>query len=342
VWSSGDNANGELGNGTYASSNVPVQGSGLSGITAVASGVYSSLALRSDGSMWAWGLNEYGELGNGTYNNTNDNPAQVLGLSDVIAIAGGAYHYLAVRSDGSAWAWGENTFGGLGIGTTQDYVNNVPAQVLGLSGVTAVAGGGHHSLALKSDGSVWAWGWNVRGQLGNGTGNDSDVPVQVPGLSGVTAIAAGSEHSLAVRSDGSVWAWGLNEDGQLGNGTTIDSSIPVQVSGLSGVTAIAAGWEDSLAVRSDGTAWAWGDNTYGELGNGTSINSSIPVRVSGLSGVTAVASNCVSLTATAGGAAHSLAVTSDGSVWGWGYNGYGELGDGTNTTSNVPVLSLLP
>jgi Regulator of chromosome condensation (RCC1) repeat/Carboxypeptidase regulatory-like domain len=137
------------------------------------------------------------------------------------------------------------------------------------------------TVFLKGDGTVWAWGSNSNGQLGNGTTTDSSTPVQVSGLSGVTAVAAGSAHAIALKGDGTVWAWGSNSNGQLGNGTTTDSSTPVQVSGLSGVTAVAAGSAYTIALKGDGTVWAWGSNSNGQLGNGTTDSLS-PVPVPGL------------------------------------------------------------
>ncbi|MBF0487187.1 MAG: hypothetical protein HQK98_03415, partial [Nitrospirae bacterium] len=157
--------------------------------------------------------------------------------------------------------------------------SNTPVQVSGLTGVTAVAGGFEHTIALTGDGTVWAWGYNGYGQLGDGTNTNSNTPVQVSGLTGVTAVAGGAVHSVALRSDGTVWAWGLNQYGQLGNGTNTNSNTPVQVSGLTGVTAVAAGFEHSVALKSDGTVWAWGYNGYGQLGNGTNTNSNTPVQV---------------------------------------------------------------
>jgi alpha-tubulin suppressor-like RCC1 family protein len=166
--------------------------------------------------------------------------------------------------------------------------------------------------------------------LGNGTYADSDTPVQVSGLSDVTAIAGPGQSSLALKKDGTVWAWGDNEYGQLGNGTYTDSDTPVQVSGLSGMTAI--GPPDarySLALKSDGTVWAWGDNTYGDLGNGTYTTSNMPVQVSDLSGVTS---------SFGGGVYHSVALKGDGTVWTWGDNSFGQLGNGTYTGSEATTV----
>ena len=163
-----------------------------------------------------------------------------------------------------------------------------PVQVSGLNGVIAITARLHHSLALRSDGTVWAWGDNAYGQLGDGTTRNRSMPVQVSGLSGVIAVSAGGSRSLALRSDGTVWAWGYNSSGQLGDGTTTHRSMPVQVSGLSGVIAFAAGGEHSLALSSDGSVWAWGNNSSGQLIDGTTTQRSTPAR-SGLSPAVGIA-----------------------------------------------------
>jgi RHS repeat-associated protein len=192
---------------------------------------------------------------------------------------------------------------------------------------SSVAGGWYHSLAVKSDGSVSAMGYNGLGQLGNGTVTSSSTTVPVSGLSGVTAVAGGAYNSVALRSDGTVWTWGWNAVGQLGNGTTADSSVPVPVKDLTGVVAIAAGGSHNLALRNDGTVWAWGINDNGQLGDGTVSMRTVPVLVAGLSGVVGIS----------GGYSHSVAVKADGTVWSWGYNGFGQLGDNTTTERHSPV-----
>jgi uncharacterized repeat protein (TIGR01451 family) len=201
VWAWGDNSAGQLADGTTTDSNVPILVSGLAGIVAIAGGGAHSLALRSDGTVWAWGQGTRGQLGNGGQPQTGL-PVQVAGLTGVIGIAAGGYHSLAVRADGTVWAWGNNEFCQLGAGGTPCRGHGlVPAQVVNLTGITAVAASGsigYHSLAIKSDGTVWAWGYNSAGQLGDGTAINRSTPVQVSGLSDVTAIATGSQHSLAI------------------------------------------------------------------------------------------------------------------------------------------------
>src|SRR5262249_11378416 len=274
----------------------------VTGAVAIAAGNFHSLALKSDSTVWAWGWNGQGQLGNGTFTTARPwgiaTPAQVPGLTGVVAIAAGG-HSLALKPDGAVWAWGDNQYGQLGSGSFTPSAIASPAPVPGLTGVVAISAGGGHSLALKSDGTVWAWGWNSVGQLGSGAFTTSApygsaTPAQVPGLTGAVAISAGGRHSLAIKSDGTVLAWGNNYHGQLGNGafTTTDPrgiATPAQVPGPTGVGAISAGGSHSLAIKSDGTVWAWGWNGQGQLGNGTvtgTVNASIatPASVTGLSG----------------------------------------------------------
>jgi len=213
--------------------------------------------------------------------------------------------------------------------------------------ITQVAAGTYHSIALASDGTVYTWGYNSYGQLGNGNNTDSNVPVAVLTsgvLSGktITQVAAGNNHSIALASDGTVYTWGYNGYGQLGNGTSgpgTNSNVPVAVytSGvLNGktITQVAAGYNHTIALASDGTVYTWGDNYYGQLGNGDNTNNSnIPVAVD-MIGVL----NGKTINQVAAGRYHSIALASDGTVYTWGYNYFGQLGINSNTDSNIPVL----
>ncbi len=351
----GANLFGQLGNGNTTDSNVPVAviSSGvLAGktLTAIAAGRYHSTALTEDGTVYSWGGNAFGQLGNGinidSYEPIAVTTSGVLAGKTITAIAAGVYYSIALASDGTVYTWGNNNSGQLGNGTNQP--SRVPIKVYhdaALSGktITAISAGAAHSIALASDGTVYTWGNNFYGQLGNGNWTDSYTPTAVATsgvLSGkiITAISVGGSHSIALASDGTVYSWGYNASGQLGNGSNIDSNIPVAVttSGvLSGktITAISAGESHSIALASDGTVYSWGSNGNGQFGSGNTTDSNVPVAVN----TSDVLSEKI-ITAIAGGAAHSIALASNGTVYTWGSNFYGQLGNGNNTDSNVPVI----
>jgi alpha-tubulin suppressor-like RCC1 family protein len=244
-------------------------------------------------------------------------------------VAAGATHTLTARADGTVWAWGANASGQLGNNTTT--ASSTPVQVTRMGAVrrgqNTVAAGGTHSLAVRTDGTVLAWGANGNGQLGNGSTTNSSVPVQVSGLTGVVAVAAGTSYSAALRSDGTVWTWGLNTNGQLGDNSTTQRTTPVQASGLTGAARISAGGSHMLAVRTDGTAWSWGANGGGRLGLGDTTQRNVPTQITTLTGVGGVAA----------GADHSLAVRTDRTVASWGGNGNGQLGLGDTTQRTSPT-----
>jgi ELWxxDGT repeat protein len=330
VWSWGRNDYGQLGDGTTLQRSSAVQVKLLSGVTHIAVGAYHSVALKQDGTVWAWGRDDFGSAGAGTPVTRRPTPVQVQNLSGVLAIGAGGYHSVALKGDGTVWAWGRNNYGQLGDGTLVD--SATPVQVQGLSGVTQLAVGGYHAVALKADGTLWSWGYNAAGQLGNGTTTRSSIPVRVTvqaqGPSGITFLDAGLHHTLAVAGDGTLWAWGDNAAGQLGDGTTLRRLTPVPVPGLSGVTRVTAGTSHTAAVTADGSVWAWGRNHLGQLGDTTTISRTTPVQVRGLSGVLALGS----------GTHHTMALDAGGNAWLWGNNDFGALGEGTLFQHTTPVL----
>ena len=300
----------------------------LVGVTAVSAGGSHTLALKPDGTVAAWGANPYGQIGNGGPPVNVSQPQGVRSLTGVAFVAAGQNHSLALKGSGAVWAWGDNSAGQLGDGTTT--TRRLPFKVPGLSNITAIAAGSH-SLAVGAGGAVWAWGANGSGQLGDGSTSNRTAPVQVQGLSGVKSVAAGGDFSVALKTDGTVWAWGANGSGQLGNGTTTPRNAPVQVQGLTNVVAVAAGRAHALALRGDGTVWSWGANNGGQLGDASFTGRTTPVQVSGLAGATAI--DC--------GEDRSAALRGDGTVWGWGSNLYGAVGDGTSINRFVPVKTLV-
>jgi alpha-tubulin suppressor-like RCC1 family protein len=346
VWAWGNNYYGQVGDGTSGNGTdkpTPVQVSGLgvgSDVIAVSATYNSSLALKGDGSVWAWGDNTYGQLGDGTsgYGMYKSTPVQVSGLgagSGVIAIAAGQQHFMALKSDGTVWGWGDNSYYQLGDGTSTP--RSVPVIVPGLTGGVAIAAGKIHSFAVKADGSVWSWGYNGNGALGDGTNTSKSSPVQVstmgPG-SGVIALTGGYFHTLAIKVDGSVWAWGSNLKGQLGivSGNT-NSPVQIMAPG-SGARAVAAARQSSYLLKEDGSVLAWGLNDYGQLGDGTNTNRTTPVPVSGMganSGTIAVSA----------GEFVSQSLNADGTLSAWGYSQSGVIVGGTNGANNTPVPNTL-
>jgi alpha-tubulin suppressor-like RCC1 family protein len=314
-------------------------------ITAVAAGGYHSCALTSAGGVKCWGYNNSGQLGNGTTMNSFS-PVDVVGLaSGVTAIAAGYYHSCAVLSSGGAKCWGSNEYGQLGNGPRDGGphpdsltpVNVLRADSLSpveiMSGVAAISAGGLDTCVLTSVGGVQCWGANDSGQLGYGKPTDFGIPwpVDVVELgSGVTAIATGPDHTCAV-AGGQVKCWGNNGGGQLGDGSTTSTSTPVIVSGLDGtVTSLATGYDHTCALMSTGEVKCWGANAHGQLGDGTADPRFSPVGVLGLaSGIRAIGAGAA--------AEHTCGLMNTGGVMCWGYNAYGQLGDGSASDRSAPV-----
>lgn len=326
----GYNFVGQLGDGTTTSTlgSTPVAVNTVSNAIAIAGGGFHTLFVKSDNTVWTCGSNLKGQLGDGT---TTDrlSPVQVTSLSGITAVDGGGDMSLFLKNDGTVWSCGSNTAGQLGDGTTTQ--RTTPVLVSSLTNIIAISagndGGSTHSLFLKNDGTVWACGKNLNGQLGDGTTTNRLTPVQITSLSGIIAIETGHSHSLFLKNDGTVWACGRNVKGQLGDGTNTDRLTPVLVSIIDNITALAAGQEDSHYLKSDGTVWASGWNIVGQIGDGTFADKTSPVQVTSLSGITAFGS----------GVGHTVYIKNDGTLWANGSNGNGELGDGTTTIRSTPV-----
>lgn len=301
--------------------------------------LFSPAASAAGDSGMGWGYDFYGQLGNGAAETALPcqclkAPTPIGGLASATQISASQNHTLALLADGTIRAWGANTSGQLGDGTTTSSAAGTP--VGGIASAIAVAAGSNHSLALLADGTVMAWGGNGTGQLGIGNSSGPETcsaipcdtrPAVVPGLSGVVAIAAGRDYSVALLSNGAAVAWGVDQFGQLGDGTGIQAGCkcidhPVPVPGLSSAMAISAGAYETLALLADGSVRAWGRNVSGGLGNGTTTAGPCeclgPVAVSGLSGVKAVAA----------GGLHGMALLAGGTVEAWGANESGQLGNG--------------
>ena len=356
VWTWGVNGFGKLGigetNTVRVSVPVEVRDSGnvsyLNSIQAIMGCETHNVALKSDGTVWSWGYNAFGQLGNGT---TNDAwlPVQTgldaaPPLTSVTKLGGRPYFTLAVKSDGTIWAWGMNRYGQMGNGTVNPLTGpqvTVPGLVSdswpggAINNPQQVTCGYQFGAAMTTNGTVWTWGSGSHGELGNGTTGSSYYPAQVSGLTNITAISAGWIHILALKADGTVWDWGNNSKGELGDGTTSNRPNPVQVMNVSNIVAVSGGDSHSSALDANGTVWKWGLNDLGELGNGTSNAVANPVPAKILVDSFGVGfSNIVMVSARD---YHNIAVKADGSVWMWGANDQGQCGNGTTNATWLPT-----
>jgi Regulator of chromosome condensation (RCC1) repeat/Bacterial Ig-like domain (group 2) len=297
----------------------------------VAAGLQDTCALLRSGAVECWGANYSGQHGDGTTTNSRVPRLPVVGINNATQVTLGWGWACARLATGAINCWGANGNGQLGNGGAPGTFSTTPVKVRGISTATTVAAGGDFTCALLANGTVWCWGYNGNGELGNGTTTESSIPVQVAGINTAVAIGTGYEHGCAVLASGAVQCWGQNSFGALGNGSTTDSTTPVTVVGLSSAQNLAAGVFTTCALLTNGTERCWGDNFYGELGDGSAGGygsySTTPTHVKGISsGVAIIAGgyfNCVLLRG--------------GTVQCWGDNRDGVLGTGGGPGSNVPV-----
>jgi alpha-tubulin suppressor-like RCC1 family protein len=332
VFSWGQNNYGSLGDGTGSffalkSSPVTVVG-GITDWSAVSANGYHSLGLRANGVLYAWGNGAYGRLGDNTIIPRSSPVTVVGGITDWSQVSAGGFHSLGLRATGVLYAWGNNQLGTVGDGT----VIRRSSPVIVVGGITdwrTVAAGNGHSLGIRDNGVLYAWGLGTYGRLGDGTGIRRSSPVTVVGgITDWSQISAGQTHSLGLRATGVLYAWGNNELGTVGDGTVIRRSSPVTVvGGITNWSAVAAGSFHSLGLTDAGVIYAWGASSYGRLGDNTTIDKSSPVTVvGGITNWSAVA---------AGG--HSLGLTNTGVIYAWGLGSSGQLGVGTIISRSSPV-----
>ena len=294
--------------------------------TAVSCGYAHTMALKSDGTLWAWGANSSGQLGLGSTKDRSA-PTQVDPGSTWKAVSCGYDYTLALKKDGTLWAWGNNQHGQLGLGTPDDKAHSTPTQVDPGSTWKVVSCGYFDTLAIRSDGTLWAWGYNPDGELGLNDTTETNTPAQVGADSTWKTVSCGYEYTLAIKTDGSLWGCGDNMDGELGLGSQDSTSALMPVGAGSTWTAVSVSGTNwyTLAIKSDGTLWACGDNMSGELGLGGTKDSNALIQVGVGSTWTAV--SC--------GYGFTLAVKTGGTLWAWGSSTSGNLGLGKMDSTNV-------
>lgn len=292
----------------------------------VSPGDRHTCAITNDDALYCWGINDNGQLGDGTETNRAA-PTQIGSNQDWIAVSAGARHTCGIRSDHSLWCWGDRTDGQVGDGSTAGN-RHVPIAVAPQAHWTDVSAGISHTCALRTNGSIWCWGDNLAGQLGDSTNEPSSTPLRAGSDAGWADVAAsGDAHTCARRHDGTIWCWGSNDRGALGNDSQDGSSEPVQVGDHDGWTSIAAGKHHNCALRDDGQIWCWGDNSSAQLGDFSGATSQTPVRVGDDQGWHQLSN----------GNAHNCALRDGSAAYCWGDNQYGTLGDGEEQDSDVPV-----
>ncbi len=346
----GLNLSGELGTGNQQPSFVPIDVEGLSSeATLVTTGLSHTCALTTGGGVKCWGSNARGELGDGEggADQFSPVPKDVVGLTSEVEMVSAGYHYTcALTSGGGVVCWGSNTVGQLGDGTVNNWRSipeDVPGLEVGVMNVSAGTGGpgeerNIHTCAVTAAGAIFCWGENIHGQAGDGTAGFSPAPTPVSGQSNETiSMVSGKKHNCLLTETGVVKCWGQNSSGQLGNGSYESTSMPTGVTGLNGPTSIIATGNDfSCAVAAAGGVKCWGSNEYGQLGDSTTTSSNVAVSTSGLE------SSVISISAGMGdggdpGGAHACAVDDNNSLWCWGLNNFGQLGDSTTENRDEPT-----
>lgn len=332
----GRNNSGQLGDGTVVDKSSPIQVGALTNWAEISTGQRHVLSVKTDGTLWAWGYGNSGRLGNNS-TDSQSSPIQVGALTNWSQVSGGKYTSSAVKTDGTLWTWGRRDQGQLGNNqsSTSGVSINSPIQIG--SGTdwyrVAMAGIGRHTLAIKTTGSLWAWGLGDNGQLGQGYTYSRSSPVQVGSLTNWSQVSGGGYHSAAVKTDNTLWTWGDNAQGQLGHNNLIKRSSPVQVGALANWAGVSASRYTSLAIKTNGTIWSWGRNSVGQLGLGDLIDRSSPVQIGVLTNWLKVPKNNGILNSRNHGA-----IKIDGTLWVWGDNSLGgQLGQNNVIDRSSPV-----
>jgi alpha-tubulin suppressor-like RCC1 family protein len=336
LWLWGRNTNGQLGTNDITHRSSPIQTvAGGANWKQVDGGFFHTAAIKTDGTLWLWGRNTQGQLGTNDLTHRSSPVQTVSGGTNWKQVSAGGYggYTAAIKTDGTLWLWGSSSDGKLG--TNDITLRSSPVQtVSGGTNWKQVSAGYEHTAAIKTDGTLWLWGRNTNGQLGDNSITHRSSPVQtISGGTNWKQVSAGGYHTTTIKTDGTLWLWGSNAYGQLGDNSITHRSSPVQtISGGSNWKQVSGGFRHTVAIKTDGTLWLWGRNNFGQLGDNTATNRSSPVQtVAGGTNWKQVSNDVV----------HTAAIKTDGTLWSWGFNTSGQLGinDSTNRSSPVQTIS---
>jgi alpha-tubulin suppressor-like RCC1 family protein len=330
LWLCGYNINGQLGDNTTTNRSSPVQTIAWgTNWKQASSGASHTAAIKTDGTLWNWGVN-FGNLGDNTIT-SRSSPVQTITFgTNWKQVDAGSNYTAAIKTDGTLWTWGDNTYGQLGDNSTSR--KSSPVQTVAFGNNWKQVACGYHTAAIKTDGTLWTWGYNNNGQLGDNTITNKSSPVQTVAFgTNWKQVSAGRYHTAAIKTDGTLWTWGDNIRGQLGDNTTTDKSSPVQT------VAFGTNWKQvscgyhTAAIKTNGTLWTWGDNGNGQLGDNTRTIKSSPVQT------ITFGTNWKQVSA---GYVNTAAIKTDGTLWTWGNNSRGQLGDNTVDSKSSPVQTI--
>jgi len=335
LWVWGANAFGQLGDNTATDRSTPVTTlSGGANWKQLACGNGHTAAIKTDGTLWAWGAGNNGQRGDDAGSNRLTPVTTFAGETNWKQVACGGYHTAAIKTDGTLWTWGRNLYGNLGDNTTTTRFTPVTT-FAGGTDWKQVAGAFYHTAAIKTDGTLWTWGRNSYGQLGNNTtSTDRRTPVTTfAGGTNWKQVAGGYGHTAAIKTDGTLWTWGSGGNGRLGDNTTTQRIIPITTfAGGTNWKQVACGNDHTAAIKTDGTLWTWGANAFGTLGDNTTTTRFTPVTT--FAGGT-------NWKQVAGAFYHTAAIKTDGTLWTWGggFANFGQLGNNTTTDRSIPVTT---
>jgi alpha-tubulin suppressor-like RCC1 family protein len=333
LWTWGSNGSGQLGGGNIINRSSPIQIGTLTNWSKISAGLDWSISIKTDGTLWSFGTNIGGQLGDGTVV-SRSSPVQIGTLTNWSKVSTGLSHSMSIKTDGTLWGWGQQAASLAPIGDNTITPRSSPVQIGTLTDWSEISAGAQSSAAIKTNGTLWTWGRNLEGQLGNGTSgsvNATSSPIQIGTLTNWSKIFSNSSglFYLALKTDGTLWSWGSNPAGQLGDGTVVSKSSPVQIGTLTNWSTVSPGASYSIAVKSDNTFRVWGTNVVGELGRGFvagPVSRSSPVQIGEDQWTSVYAGNTF-----------TTAIRGDNTLWAWGVNTAGYLGDSSVLSRSAPT-----